>query len=43
MPYNNANDIFSMMNQRHQEMNQMANRMMQGFGFDDPFKEDPFF
>ena len=46
MPYNatgNAPDIFSMMNHRHQEMNQMANRMMQGFSFDDPFKDDPFF
>ena len=42
MPYG-GDSILNMMQKHHDEMNYMANRMFLGFGFDDPFKDDPFF
>lgn len=31
------------MQRQHDDMNQIANKMFKGFGFEDPFKNDPFF
>lgn len=35
--------MMQMMQRQHEEMNKMSQQMMRGFGFDDPFKDDPFF
>lgn len=41
-PYG-ASNMMQMMQRQHEEMNKMSREMMRGFGFDDPFKDDPFF